>query len=53
MMSLRRGDCFGEWVGVGVAMGLAPLSEHAAQLEEFRAPALPPREAPWIYPTPA
>ena len=35
-------------------MALAPLSEHTTQLEEFRAPALPPRsEAPWIYPTPA
>jgi len=29
------------------------LSEHLSELEPFRAPALPPRQAPTIYPSPA
>ena len=29
------------------------LSEHLSELEPFRAPALPPRKAPMVYPSPA
>ena len=29
------------------------LSEHLSELESFRAPALPPRKAPTVYPSPA